>query len=298
MIVGMVEPAGIGPGCNPGWHMINAGARYVLGGAIPGAEFVSLPMMQPWSDEQREIAKDCDLLVLSGNPRYDAGDHQWLYRGVMDEMLATGVPCIDAWAGACVGQPGNLDDDARALLDTERNQSLVDRIRNFRFAITRDSLAQRVNEMAGIRSIQLPCSSYWAADWMVVESIDGIDDVFVPHYNLSTDFIRRFAGWRVVATERRDAERCIEAGIQDFETIDDPRGLIYVYAAARRVVSGRLHAAIPAARFGAEVAIVAFDSRPQAADAFGIPWADESTEPAPLIGRPVACPTEVIREWL
>jgi hypothetical protein len=159
--------------------MINAGIRHLFRKALPGVEFVSLPFMRPWVSGEQKLAKTCDLLILAGNPRYDGGEHKWLYSGVMDQMIAAGRPMVDAWQGGAVATGNGIEYDARQLLGNPRNQAIIDRLRHFSAIITRDNLAQRVNELAGLPSVQLPCSSWWAAAEYGVERVGGTDNVLI-----------------------------------------------------------------------------------------------------------------------
>lgn len=293
MRFGVVEPKDPTENGNPGWHMINAGIRYLFRKACPGVEFVSLPMMRPWVSGEHELAKTCDLLILAGNPRYDGGVHSWLYSGVMDQMIAAGRPMIDAWQGAGVANGNGIEYDANQLLGNPRNQAIIDRLKNFTI-ITRDSLSQRVNELAGLASVQLPCSSWWAAQEYGIERVGGGDLVFIANNVDCVDsVIKSHANWRVVATSRDDFDRCASLGV-NAELIFKPKDLLRLFAGADTVVSCRLHSGIPAASLGCKTAIVAIDTRAQAGDAFGIPWVQPNFGPVPGLAVQPADPTETI----
>jgi hypothetical protein len=261
--------------------MINAGIRHLFRKACPGVEFVSLPMMRPWAPCEHELAKTCDLLILAGNPRYDGGEHKWLYSGVMDQMIAAGRPMVDAWQGAAVATGNGIEYDARQLLGNPRNQEIIDRLRHFSAIITRDNLAQRVNELAGLPSVQLPCSSWWAAAEYGVERVGGTDNVLIANNVKCTDsVILGHSKWRVVATSRIDFERCETLGVKA-ELVFKPLDILNLFARADTVVSCRLHAGIPAASLGCKTALIAIDTRAQAGDAFGIPWVQPNFGPVP-----------------
>lgn len=300
MRFGIVEPVEYASTGNAGWHMINAGVRWLFRQALPGVEFVSLPMLRPWDDDEQNLAKTCDVLVLAGNPRYDLGAHEWLYAGVMDQMLATGRSLIDAWSGSAVQIGNSLEHDAQRLLAHPRNQGLLERLGRFDFAIARDALAQRVNELAGIRSVELPCSSWWARRELGIDRQGGKAWIFIAHRVAETrEAIQSHAraGWRVVATDRYDAACCREMGVEP-DLIFRPAELLSAFATADSVVSCRLHSAIPAASLGCKTAIIAIDTRSQAGDAFGIPWAGPNETPMPCAATDPVDPTETLRELL
>jgi hypothetical protein len=298
MKFGIVEPANYSERGNPGWHMINAGIRFLFRRAYPGAEFVSLVMMRQWTDEEHALAKSCDVLVLAGNPRYDGGGHEWLYSGVMDQMIASGCRLVDAWHGTGLAMGNTVDRDAQHIMSNPRNRRIMDRLQQFDGIITRDDRAQRANEMAGLNSVQLPCSSWWAANEYGIRRTGGTDKIFIAqNVTQVTNTILEHRDWRVVATSRVDYDHCRKIGV-DAELIFNPVEILTMFAQADTVVACRLHSAIPAASLGSKTAIVAIDTRAQAGDAFGIPWARPDAVPAPRHATQPADPTETIRSLL
>jgi hypothetical protein len=298
MRFGIVEPVNHTDRGNPGWHMINAGIRHLFRRAYPGAEFVSLVMMRPWTAEERSLAKSCDVLVLAGNPRYDGGGHEWLYSGVMDQMIASGCRLVDAWQGAGLAMGNTVERDAQHILSTPRNRRIMDRLQRFDAIITRDDRAQRANEMAGLPSVQLPCSSWWAAEEYGVTRTGGTDKILIAqNVTQATKTIIKHKDWRVVATSRVDYEHCRKIGV-DAELIFNPVEMLTTFAQADTVVACRLHSAIPAASVGCKTAIVAIDTRAQAGDAFGIPWATPGASLQPKHAAQPQDPTDIIRSLL
>jgi hypothetical protein len=298
MKFGIVEPVDHTDRGNPGWHMINAGIRYLFRAACPGAEFVSLPMMRPWNRQERDMARQCDTLVLAGNPRYDGGRHSWLYAGVMDQMIASGCRMIDAWQGTGLAIGNSADRDAQHVLSRHRNKKIIERLRLFNAIITRDDRSQKVNELAGLNSVQLPCSSWWAAREYGITRTGGTDKILIAqNVSQAANAIIGHRDWRIVATTRQDHEHCREIGV-DAEMIFNPAEILAMFAQADTVVSFRLHSAIPAASVGCKTAIVAIDTRAQAGDAFGIPWAQPGESIQPKQATQPEDPTDIIRSLL
>ena len=273
MRIGLVTPLP-GHGRNPGCRLITEGIRWLL----RGEDLVEIEMEAPWRP------RDVDALVLCGNPRYDTGDHEWLYSGLIDAMQC-GVPMFDLFAGACAVHGGTVEDDARLLLENPRNRAILSRLSAFRAITTRDARAQAVNRLAGLKSVQMPCSSWWAAKAMGVERKGGRDRIVVPIAGTDARVVRRLAaGRQVVAVAPKDLDWCEAKGLK--ATLEnDPRALLERFAMAEEVIAYRLHAAIPAASLGCRVAMVAIDSRAQAVEAFGLPWAHFTEAiPAPALG--------------
>lgn len=285
MKFGMVEPISYFDGaCNPGFYFINKGARSLLSLALGNPEFVSLPMVDQWNEQDIKNAKQCDALMLVGNPRYDAYTDAggWLYEGLIDQMESIGLPMFDLWAGSGTSVGRSVDEDAISMLNRSRNLILANKIRRFAGAITRDSRTQRINEMFGIRSIKLPCCSAWSVSFVnnshrcgrVIIPCRFIDDVdTVLHY--------RDNGWQVRVLNGADKEWCIGFGVESevFASIEE---MIDCFSKTEQLISYRLHSAIPAAMNGCRVSVIGSDTRMQACDAFGIPWS--------VVGEPVKAP--------
>lgn len=270
MRIGLVTPRAAGPDTNPGSELITAGIRWLLRSALRDVEFVEIDMLQPWGDAEYEAARRCDLLALCGNPRFDTGDHQWLYSGLIQAMSECGLPMVDLWAGACVPPGGRVDD----LLANPRNRSILGQLAGFQAIVTRDTLAQQCAERAGLRAVQLPCSSWWAAKEYGVEPRRKTRRILVPIRGVDPDIVERLAARReVISLTRDDAQWCEDEGIAD-TMVYRPDEILTLLAEAEEVVTFRLHVGIPAASLGARVVLAAIDSRAQAGEAFGIPWGD------------------------
>lgn len=300
MRIGLVTPLGVGPEINPGCAMITAGIRWLLRHAIPGVEFVELELHRAWSENERASAAACDLLALCGNPRFDTGDHEWMYAGVIGQMRATGLPLVDLFAGACV--PLEEESPVERLLSSDRNQALLDELEGFRGIATRDDLARRVLRDAGVRAVRLPCSSWWAAREFGVAARQPDEQtrrVLVPIRGVDGDLLARLAeGREIVAVTGADADWCAEQGLVA-TLVSDPHVLLSVLAACEEVISFRLHAGIPAASLDARVVLAAIDSRAQAGEAFGIPWGDHRQPlPKPAWPKDPINPIPALREVL
>lgn len=287
MRIGLVTPRAAGPDTNPGSELITAGIRWLLRSALRDVEFVEIDMLQPWGDAEYEAGGGVDLLVLCGNPRFDTGEHQWLYAGLIRAMAECGRPMVDLCVGSCVPLDTPPAEAAGLLLGSSRNQELLGQLRGSRAVVTRDELSRRVLRDAGVPAVRLPCSSWWAAQEFRVGPVEGwlpsFDEptpptrrrrVLVPIRGVDPDVLAGLAETReIVAVTQADADWCAGQGLAS-TMVRDPFRLLLLFAECDEVVSFRLHAGIPAASVGARVVLAAIDSRAQAGDAFGIPWGD------------------------
>lgn len=285
MNIGLVAPAGTSCRSNAGAHLLTAGIRWLIRQAVPGARFVTVEMLRD-DPAQWSAAMTCDALVLCGNPRFSAGDADaWWEHGIWDRLVAAqlaGIPVIDAWAGACLGLDAgtDLDADAARLEAIPRVRSALAHAGVIRGRITRDALAQRVYERAGLQSELLPCSSWWAHRELDVHAAD--EPVDLRPYDAIVLLGMAGHAWmpaalrRLQATiEADDASRpCLllattwsdllwarGAGLNTTQLVSDPASLLRTYAQCRRVASLRIHASIPAASVGCAVATLGLDTR-------------------------------------
>src|SRR3546814_10493166 len=95
-------------------------------------------------------------------------------------------------------------------------------------------------------------------------------DTLLPYTTLFRSLQSRMAPCEVIAINWNDYEWAISNGI-DATLISDAGSLLRTYARCNMVVSLRVHAAIPAASLGCEVALLAIDSRALITEPFGIP---------------------------
>jgi hypothetical protein len=216
----------------------------------------------------------------------------------MDQMIASGCRLVDAWQGTGLAIGNSVERDAQHVLSRHRNKNIIERLRLFHAIITRDHRSQKVNELAGLNSVQLPCSSWWAAEEYGVTRTGGTDKILIAqNVTQATKTILDRRDWRVVATSRVDYDHCRKIGV-DAELIFNPAEILAMFAQADTVVSFRLHSAIPAASAGCKTAIVAIDTRAQAGDAFGIPWAQPGESMQPKQATQPEDPTDIIRSLL
>jgi hypothetical protein len=118
--------------------------------------------------------------------------------------------------------------------------------------------------------VALPCSSWWAADHYNVDPIWRKSESLAVVGGPAVAGLAVERGFRVIATNAGDFETIGSAGVA-VDLIADPDSLLRLYGRAAQVLSSRIHAAIPAARMGAEVCVLAIDSRAQAVAPFGLP---------------------------
>lgn len=286
MNIALITPAATDCRSNAGAHMITMGIRYLLRSAVPDARFVVVEMLRD-DPQQWNAAMTCDAAVLCGNPRFSiSAEDAWWESGIwhrVAQLSLAGVRVIDGWAGATSAL--GAQDLGRAAAEIAAMARVAEALRWSKLLagrITRDSLAQRIYESAGQASDHLPCSSWWAmAEQALGDGGDRDRDAVVllalPGHHWMPAAIgqlqRRMESKRpceVVATTWDDLAWARSNGLQA-TLVTEPASLLRLYARCQRVISCRVHAAIPAASVGCAVGLISIDSRALIAEPFGIP---------------------------
>jgi len=280
--IGLITPTDIGVSANAGWHQITAGIRWLLRAAIPEATFVTLSMLDDRAEDWRAAAA-CDMVVLCGNPRFSMSEGAAFWEnGIWERLLElhqVGIRVLDAWAGATFPhseEPRSVDDMAAAIAAFPGRARCLEVAKKLPLHITRDATMQRIYELAGVKSVLLPCSSWWAAreygvapgpkDWDVLLA-HRLDQGWFP--DALRAVARRMTWPRIIAPTWADYDWARLNGFKP-ELITDPASLLRVFARTQRLFTLRVHAAIPAASVGAAVAIAAIDSRVTTCEPFGL----------------------------
>jgi hypothetical protein len=284
--VGLITPIGAGPLFNPGCDQITAGIRYLVRQVDPCAVFVPIEMLR---DEPAhwQVAATCDAVILCGNPRFTLSPPSYWECDIWHRLAAlqaAGVRVIDGWAGASYGHaPGVPNEEkAAAIASLPRAATYLGIAGTLAARITRDPLMQMIYARAGIASDLLPCSSWWAAREFAIEGAttrtrNAVVVYGMPGHEWAPDAVRQMVEQTganslpvdVICSTWADHTWTASVGIPA-HCIPDAASLLRVFARSKRVAAMRLHAAIPAASVGCEVAGLSVDSRMDALDLFGL----------------------------
>lgn len=276
MRVALVAPRIYGVDGNPGWWMITNGIRHLVRRVVPDAQFLVVDMIED-NPEHWCAAATCDVAIICGNPRFTLSHDAWWEGAIWHRLLALqlgGCRVIDGWSGAAHALSGqSVGDMAAAICALPRNGQYLQYAAAVSGRITRDPLMQEVYAQSCIHSIQLPCSSWWAGVPLTrpTRSRNAVSVLALPgKWGLAGAITRACPGWDVLASTWQDF---LWARAVGFDPIlaNDPDSLLRMYATYDQVLSFRIHAAIPAARMGCAVHVVAVDTRSQACHAFGLP---------------------------
>lgn len=247
--------------------------------------FVLVDMLQD-NQTHWNAAATCDVAIMCGNPRFTLSDSAWWEHGIWHRLLglqAAGIDVIDGWAGAAysVGTGKSVEEMGEEILAHPRSIECLQYARTIRGNIARDPLMQWIYTAAGVPAVQLPCSSWWAyhgpgenvdrqRHCISLMALPGNRQVEVAVHAARAQLAAE-APVDVVASTWQDYVWARAAGLHDVQLISDSYSLMRAYHTYAKVLTMRVHAAIPAARCGAAVHLIAIDTRAMTAEPFGIP---------------------------
>lgn len=220
-----------------------------------------------------------DLIVYCGTP--------WLWDGMQfSHKYKNTMACIAAhpeakviWLG--LGSSLYLSDVNSNILRNPRDQEMLRNTFKNSLVFVRDSLAHEILTKANVEHHFLMCPSYFFKP--VCESSKEFDVIFyhAPQTGISSgywteekikeydeifyEFIRNCVNsgryFEIAVCDERE-EDIVRKKFSEIPTLlNDPIDTFYLCKHARRVLSSRIHNAVPALVYGAEVGIIPVDTR-------------------------------------
>lgn len=217
-----------------------------------------------------------DLIVYCGTPfLWDGMQYTWKVMNTMS-LIKSHPEAKVVWLG--IGSSLYLNDfDSQILKNDTDKQMLKETFANST-VIVRDSLAHDILNNAGVNNHFLPCPSYFFHP--VCQTTKEIDVIFyhapetgisagywndnnIQNYkNSFTEFFKRGGRNAIIAVcEPEEIQLAKDLFWEHPILLKDPIDTFNICKKARRVLSGRIHNAVPALVYGAEVGIVPVDSR-------------------------------------
>lgn len=233
-----------------------------------------------------------DLLVISGTPWiWDCCTASSKYRG-LEKLLAVykNKKKIALGVGSCFKLTTNILEEQFNNLDKENlNMALKNVWQQFDIIFTRDNLASEILDRLEIPHFNELCTSAQLKKYIEVPKVSEFEKIpslifynpiygisricldyfFIKDYiNFQLTFIKEFTP-RVYTIERAEQEWLTQRGITA-ERIVDMQKLLEILNQSKFVLSGRVHAAIPAQILGIDTFIMPVDSRYLTATKLGI----------------------------
>jgi len=284
----LITPVNLESCSNPGSSLISYGLRYLISMPDPHAIFLSVSNTNYLERDWRLLLDQADCLILSGGSLYDPNDISTYWNDFVWEHVSTAlshnIPFADLFGYTSYPFPLlPIDQVIADILSQPRTQRVLAVQRNSTLIVPRDSLTQRIASTVLPDVQALPCSSFWSPDFFNIKPSP-------PKYNcitvspIVTD--RWFADalfsiYKLLSLELPTYFifhshpdyywfHSLYPELTNYTCLYDPVSLLTFYSMCDKVVSTRLHAAIPAYALGCKVIYFSFDSRSFALEQFGV----------------------------
>lgn len=272
--------------------MIHLGTHYILK-QLKGFENYTheAVLIDDHKYQTAAFQKDPDVCVLVGTPWiWERCSETWKYRNLLEMRKATqGKPWLLLGLGSCFHPwvVNSVQGDAYGVLSGQDHQAFLE-LTDGALTILRDPVAAACVALhAGARKLYLlPCPAYWAASeahdrWGLEMGQDG--GPMVVWYNPLTGVSK--CGWndrnrqklfldqyKTATTEsfyfvQEEEIEMLPTEISDrpFKKLTNPKHAMEVLFRADRVLSGRVHLAIPAISLNKETKLLPVDTRAETA---------------------------------
>lgn len=285
----LICPDSIGLNYNPGVNLISYGTRYLIKQADPQALFIPVSNIHHSPPSWDLLFKQANCLILAGGSLYDPSDISVYWNDTIWEHIsaaqAHGIPFADLWGYSSYPFPSkSIDQSAVEIIALARTERTLAVQHNAALVITRDALAHRIARTAVPDAQCLPCASFWSPAFFNIKpssrTYNCVSVFPIVKEQWFADLLTSIA--RVLSREKPTFLIChtnpeyewlthSSPETQNIKCLYDPLSLLDLYSQCDKVISARLHAAIPAFALGCKVIYISFDSRSLALDLFGIP---------------------------
>lgn len=217
-----------------------------------------------------------DLIVYCGTPYlWDGMFDTWKVVNTLDAIRVHPEAKV-IWLG--IGSSLYLGDENGTILRNSIDQRRLRETFKNSLVFVRDSLAHSILNEASVENHFLPCPSYFfnsvcetskeydvifyhapktgiSSGWWNEDRLDEYNNIFCQFYQ------RGGRNAQIVVCEPEEIKIARDLFWEHPKLITDPIDTFSVCKKARRVLSSRIHNAVPAMVYGAEVGIVPVDSR-------------------------------------
>lgn len=243
------------------------------------------------------LEKNIDLFVLSGTPWLWDKCHQSRKYAVLQKILSfIHSRKVALGIGSCFPLASNIfsvylfQKDANGHWEITRQhtrEKLKEIFSQFDYVGTRDRLAFHILRAVGVNAFDSICPAAhvkFPLDLKISRSVkpllvflnpwDGVsrescDDVFLSDFIQFQKWFKETYNPEVITMDSLDFDWC-RGQNWDVEWVKTEKGLAHAIASASFVVSGRVHAAIPASVWGKRAFILPWDSRYLTAQRVGV----------------------------
>lgn len=279
-----------------------------LGKYLYAYHFLNDHELEPYEDSNLGT----DLVVVCGTPWvWDNFQNSVKYANLMDIFQKhKDTPKIFMGAGSCISITAGPE-----ILSRPQEQEGIRALFGFdnTTVITRDSIAYAKLIEAGVNNILLPCPAYycygdnyvsqsesrnvliWADPKQTISAVDWQDESKLnKYYELMLKF-QRLEQAEVYCANESDVLGAMQIGLPKPAVLSSYWNTMDLMLQASKVLSARVHCAVPAAALSKRVAIVPLDSRHRVLTEFGVKMANIEGG-YPVLTRPDLAPSQLFVE--
>lgn len=274
---------------NPGVSLIASGCRYLIGQADPKALFIPVSNLRHKPDEWDILYKNAHCLILPGGSLFDASNISVFWNDGLFKLIASaqarGIPFADLFGYANAPIPLKpFSHLVPTMASQPRNKRVLAVHKNASLVVTRELLSQAISSTVREDTYCLPCSAFFAPKYFNITPGERLYNI-VSVFPSTTDkwfadslmdiaaHLSKEKPTHIICNSLRDYRwfTSFHPNAPGLLCLYDPHSLLELYAHCDKVVSAKLHTAIPALALGCRVIYLSYDSRSLALDLLGIP---------------------------
>ncbi len=274
---------------NPGVALIAYGTRYLIKQADPQAFFIPVSNIKHSQPAWDILFDQAASVVLPGGSLYDPSNISVYWNDTIWKHISAaqdqGIPFADLWGYSSYPFPAKpIKEAAAEILSQPRTTRTLNVQRKAALVITRDALAHHIASTVRSDVQTLPCASFWSPNFFNIKPSKPLYNC-VSVFPITRDKWFADALYHIAQHLAKDKPtflicntdpeyqwlRSFYPHMPEIKCLYDPSSLLDFYSRCDKIVSARLHAAIPAFALGCKVIYLAFDSRSLALQSFGIP---------------------------
>jgi hypothetical protein len=273
------------PKSNPGDEIIQDGIFNLLESTYDECFFIIKDWFDGQDDYEYPSVRGIDLVVICGSP--------WIWEGFQfspkyESVLKIinnykDVPSIFLGAGSCF----DLSRDPSEVIKTFQSKEYVKAIRALfgkSTVVTRDILAHQLLSNAGVENKLMSCPGFFAyngnqsGQTLYNLMVYYEPSIGISRSGLSSEFLNKYYktfqdfyvdNTTVAVFQKAEIPFAEKLGFKNVELLTDFTDIKNMVFNADKVLSGRVHAAIPAKALGKDVQLIAVDTRALTFNNFG-----------------------------
>jgi Polysaccharide pyruvyl transferase len=232
-------------------------------------------------DGDDDVMENVDAVVFCGTPQIAGLTHpQGIHKSIMRVLEKSRIPVLNVGAGAFHFNNQTHADFVEEIA-TSRSRQMFSNYGKFSLLTVRDRAAKDVMDRLGVANHLLPCPGFYSTmnarpgeKRLCLISPLGVGSTYWDHFegsifSLFSQIAQVDPKAQFIAHDQSDIELLNHLGLDYFRS-DREEDFVSLLASCKRLLTFRIHSALPATSFGAQVLLAGFDNRIHMAAETGI----------------------------